>query len=92
MNELDSLTNQLEASNANNLIFNEQQSLLRERLLDEERKNEQLRQCVQQLQQQKSSLLNQIGSNTASTNKSLNVYILIKNCSKENQILQVVLI
>lgn len=53
MNDIDSLTTQLEASNANNIAINEQHNLLRERLQEEERKSEQLKQVVQQLQQQK---------------------------------------
>lgn len=57
LNELESLTTQLEASNASNLLITEQHNNLRDRLQEEERKNEQLRQCIQQLQiQQKTSV------------------------------------
>ena len=64
MNELnemnESLTHQLESSNTND----QQTIFLRERLSEEERKNLQLQQFVQQLQQQKSSLINQLSINS----------------------------
>jgi hypothetical protein len=68
MNELnemnESLTHQLESSNTND----QQTIFLRERLSEEERKNLQLQQFVQQLQQQKSSLINQLSINSNSNN------------------------
>jgi hypothetical protein len=68
MNELnemnESLTHQLESSNTSD----QQTIFLRERLSEEERKNLQLQQFVQQLQQQKSSLINQLSINSNSNN------------------------
>ena len=85
--ELDTLNQQLESSNNNNLIMSEQQNLLRERLADEERKNFQFQQYIQQLQQQKNTLMNQIAvstsnssnlSNKQSTANQNNVVFLLK--------------
>lgn len=64
MNQLENLNKQIEATNTT--LLNEQNSL-RERLVEEERKNYELQQLVFQLQHQKSSLVSQINMNTSNS-------------------------
>ena len=77
---METLNQQLESSNNSNLIMNEQQNLLRERLSEEERKNFQLHQYIQQLQQQKSSLMTQLAVSTSNSSNLSN-----KQHSQSNQ-------
>jgi ELKS/RAB6-interacting/CAST family member 1 len=65
INELETMNQQLDTANNSNYLLTEQNNKMRERLNDEEFKNSQLQQFIQQLQQQKSSLMTQLAVSTS---------------------------
>lgn len=74
MADMDLLNSHLDPTNSASLLLNEQ-NMLKERLLEEERKNFHLQQCIQQIKQQHSSLMTSIGnlSNNKAQNDSYNI-------------------